>query len=101
MPHPVPSSDGATAHGDGQTCSEQDAKNLWNWTGRLWNFDLGTFNIRTLTLGNLEVLFEGVICDIRDLSDVRRTGEEFLELEKGHFLCYKGRKERKNMEWDF
>ena len=78
MSWPVPISDGATGHGGGQTCSRVwSAKNLWVWTGRLWNFDLGTYNVRILASeGSLEVLFEeleGVKWNIIGLGEVRRT----------------------------
>ena len=40
-------------------------------------------DVRILGEGGLEVLFEGLECikwDIIDLNEVRRTGEEFIEL---------------------
>ena len=47
-----------------------------------------TYNVKTLASeGSLEVLFEeleGVKWDIRDLDEVRRTGEEFIDLKNGH-----------------
>ena len=50
----VPSCNG---HGGSQTYSKaRGAKNLWVWTGCLWNFDLGTYNVRILASeGNLLV----------------------------------------------
>ena len=92
---PVPSSSRATDHGGGQTCSGAGgAKNLWVRTGRHWNLDLGTFNVRTLSKeGDLEVLLnelKEVKWDIIGLSEVRRTGEQFIKLNCGHIVCFKG-----------
>ena len=97
---PVPSSSGAPDHGGGQTCfGAGGAKNLWVQTGRLWNLNLGTYNIRTLSSeADLAVLFEelrNVKWDILGLSEVRRTGEAFIKLADGHVLCYKGKDDRK------
>ena len=93
----VTSSEGATGYGGSKTCSRtKAAKNLWVETGHLWNFDLGTSNVRTLTSeGSLEVFFqelEGVKWDIIGLSEVRRTGE-FLELKNGDIFCYRGQQD--------
>ena len=38
---------------------------------------------------------EGIKWDIIGLSEVRRTGEAFIELKEGHVLCYRGHKSRK------
>ena len=101
LPWPsVTSSAGAPGYGGGQNCSRAGgAKNLWVRTGRFWNLDLGTYNVRTLASeGDLEVLFEeldGVKWDIIGLSEVRRTGEEFVVLKNGHILCYRGQSDKK------
>ena len=51
---------------------------FWVWTGRLWNFNLGAYNVRTLTSENsLDVLFEEQVIVIEE-SEVRRTGEELI-----------------------
>ena len=63
---PVPSSNGATCQGSSQTCSRAGG------TDCLWNFDLGTYNVRTLASeGSLKVLFkelEGIKWHIIGLS---------------------------------
>ena len=79
---PVLSSDD-DGHAGGQTCSRAgSAKNLWVRTVRPWNFDLATYNVRTLVSeGNIVLLIvelEDVKWDIIDLNEVRRTGEELI-----------------------
>lgn len=95
---PVPSSKGsADLDKPGQTNSSSagGAKNPWVRTGRLWNLHLGAYNVRTLASeGRLEELLEeikDIKWDIIGMSEVRRTGEEFITLNNsGHVLCYKG-----------
>ena len=61
-------------------------KNLRVWTGSLWNFDLGTYNVITLPHeGSHEVLFkelEGVKWDIIGPSEVQRTKQLFAREQK-------------------
>ena len=38
---------------------------------------------------------EGVKWDIIGLSEVRRTGEESIELKNGHIFCYRAQKDKK------
>ena len=33
--------------------------------------------------------------DIIGLSEVHRTGEEFIEMKNGHLYCYRGQKDKK------
>ena len=96
----VPSSCRAPNHGGGQASNTAEgAKNLWVRTGRLWNLNLATFNARTLSSeGSLAVLLEelsDIKWDIIGLSEVRRTGEGFVELNSGHILCYRGHQDKK------
>ena len=75
------------------------AKNFWVRTCCLWNFDLGTYNVRTLASeGSLQVLFEdyeGVKWDIIGISKVWRPGAEFIEMKNYRIFCYRGHKNQK------
>ena len=88
--YPSPSNNGATGHGAGQTCpTARGARNLW-----VWNFDFNTYNDRTLASeSNIEVLYEelkDVKWNIIGRNEVRRTGEEFIELKNGDIFVAEG-----------
>ena len=96
----IPSSNETTGHGGDQTCPiAGGAKNLWVRTGCRWKLDLGTYNVRTLSregdlAAKLEELKE-INWDIIGLSEVRRVGESYLELNEGHIFCFRGHESNK------
>ena len=92
---PVPISDGATGHGSSQSCSRAGVvKNLWVWTCHLWNFDLDTNNVRTLTNESTLVMILKELESLNwdSISKVWRNREEFLELKNSYIFSYKGQK---------
>ena len=70
------------------------AKNLWIRTGHQWNLTLGTYNVRSLStdyrLTELEHELKNIAWDIIGLSEVRRSGIEYITLKSGHKFFYSG-----------
>jgi hypothetical protein len=93
---PVPSSSRAPDQDGGSTTRQGTggAKNPWVHTGHHWNLRVATYNVRSLLgddrLIELEEELEGVEWDIIGLSEIRRRGEKFIELQSGHQFYYIG-----------
>ena len=70
------------------------AKNHWNGPGCRLLLTLATYNGRSLAseakLQELEEELEKINWDIIGLSEVRRKGEELVELKSGHLFYYRG-----------
>ncbi|XP_072019366.1 uncharacterized protein [Amphiura filiformis] len=92
---PVPSSSAAPDQDGGPTRQGTGgAKNPWVHIGHHWDLRVATYNIRSL-LGDDRLLelgeeLKGVNWDIIGLSEVKRRGEQFMELKSGHQFYHIG-----------
>ncbi|XP_072048728.1 craniofacial development protein 2-like [Amphiura filiformis] len=90
----VPSSSGQSKVGNGLTGEgAEGAKNLWKKNKSCQQkLNICTYNTRTLVgEDKLENELEHINWDIVGLSEIKRRGEELVELRSGSMFYYKGR----------
>ena len=95
----VPSSLFTPDSGNGQIRRQAEgAKNLWATVGCHTRLHIATYNARTLRTADrlleMELALERIKWDVIGVSEVRRRGEECLELRSGHIFMYSGDENR-------
>ena len=90
----VPCSRIATVYGSGQNCKKTEGAKNHRSSGCCKFMTIATYNGRSLSnesrLQELEEELDKIRWDIIGLSEIRRKGEEEIELNSGHILYYRG-----------